>query len=76
VVDLFALNSITGALRFVGTNDAGSRYQIDLPSVELTPDTEFDWLSEDYAQLTVTGIATRATGSFGTATELSDEATA
>lgn len=76
VIELFTSTSVTGALKFVGTNDLGSQYQVDLVNVEFTPDAEFDWISEEITSITLTGIATKVNNSFGTITELADEPTA
>jgi hypothetical protein len=76
VVSLFTQSSVQGKLRFVGTNNVGTRYEVELTSVEFTPDSEFDWISEEITSITLVGIATNVTGSFGTITETATEATA
>ena len=76
VIELFTTSSVQGALKFVGTNNIGTKYEVLLNSVEFTPDAEFDWISEEITSITLTGVATNNTGSFGTITEVSTEATA
>ncbi|MEN6306093.1 MAG: hypothetical protein ABFD96_25430 [Armatimonadia bacterium] len=76
VIDIFTTSAITGALKFVGSNNVGARFEVLLNSVEFTPDAEFDWISEEITSITLAGIATNVTGSFGTITEIATEATA
>lgn len=76
VISLFTKSSVKGKLKLVGSNNVGTRYEVILNDVEFTPDAEFDWISEDITSITLTGIATNTSGSFGTITELTTEATA
>lgn len=76
VVSLFTKSSVKGSLKFTGTNNVGTRYEVILNDVEFTPDSEFDWISDAITSITLAGIATNTSGSFGTITELTTEATA
>lgn len=61
-------SEVLGSLRYVGTTDIGKKCQVDLPSVNLTPDGEFDFLADDWGGLDMTGEvnADATTGEFGT----------
>src|SRR4051812_41013509 len=66
VVDVFTLSEITGAVRFVGTNDVGARVQMDLPTVSITPSSSINFISEEWASIEVTGeVLADVNGSFG-----------
>lgn len=67
-IDIGTVSEVIGALRLVGTTDIGQKCQVDLPSVNLTPDGEFDFLADDWGGLEMTGEvnADPDTGSFGT----------
>jgi hypothetical protein len=55
-------------IRYIGTNEVGPAYQVDLYNVLLTPNGDFEWLSDaDWAemQLTMSVNADQTTGSFG-----------
>ncbi len=76
-LEIFTQQSVSGALKFVGTNNIGTRYTVRLNNVEFTPDAEFDWLSEEITSITLVGIATNTVGgSFGHIIEGAREATA
>jgi hypothetical protein len=40
--------TITGALRFIGTNDIGPRHQLDFPDVLITPAAALNMLADDW----------------------------
>lgn len=67
IVDIGVTSEVLGALRLVGTTDIGQKCQVDLPSVNLTPSGEFDFLADDWGGLEMTGEvnADPDTGSFG-----------
>jgi hypothetical protein len=78
VIDIGTNTELTGALRFIGTNDVGMRMQIDLPSVLITPDTAISPISDGWGSIGVAGDinADLVTGSFGTVTtNITDEVT-
>jgi hypothetical protein len=66
-----AVSEFVGAIRFVGTNDVGPRWQWDFPSVSLTPAGPIPLISEEWATIELTGDVLAVDGSFGTATRLS-----
>lgn len=67
VVTIGTDSDVLGALRFIGTTAIGEKCQVDLPSVNLTPDGEFDFLGDDWGGLEMTGEvnADADTGEFG-----------
>lgn len=76
LIDIFTQNSIVGSLKFTGNNEQGSQYEVILASVEFQPDAEVEFIGQDTGTLTLSGIATKVAGSFGTIEELADQATA
>ena len=75
VIDIFASNAITGAIRFVGTNQIGTRYQIDFPNVSFIPSGTIGLISDEWGQIELTGdVLVDAYGSFGTVELLGIEA--
>lgn len=71
-IEISDLDLARGALRFVGTNDVGPKYQVDLPLSVLSPSKAVDWISDGYAMLEIAGeiLGDPVTGSFGTITPL------
>lgn len=56
------------AVRYIGTNEVGPAYQVDLYDVLLTPNGDLEWLADaDWSemQLTMSVNANPTTGSFG-----------
>lgn len=74
VIDIFTVNSIKGALKFVGTNEVGSTYEVMLEQVEFLPSDSMELISDDLISLPLTGKASKVAGSFGTFTKTGDEA--
>lgn len=54
-LEIFANSSITGALRFVGTNDVGPKITVDLYNVSFTPSGDLGMISEEFNSMEVTG---------------------
>lgn len=70
---IFGSDQIDGELKFVGTNDVGPRYQIDIPNVAFIPGKTVNPISEGWGVLELVGdLLADSTGSFGTVTELTD----
>ena len=70
---LFGADQIDGELRFVGTNDVGPRFQIDVPNVSFVPGKSVNPISEAWGVLELVGnLLADANGAFGTVTELTD----
>lgn len=54
-IEIFANTEITGAVRFVGTNNVGAKVQLDFFNVSFTPGASFSPISDEWGQLEVTG---------------------
>jgi hypothetical protein len=74
VVSALATTSLRGQLRFVGTNDIGSKFEVTIATAQVTPSGSFDFLGEDLGVLELEGIGTGSPPF--TIEELSEEATA
>ena len=54
-VNIFDLNAqIQGALRFVGTNDVGPRWDFQLTNVLIAPSGDYEFVADDYTALPLT----------------------
>lgn len=73
VIDIFASNSISGSLKFVSANEVGPRVTVILDRVEFIPGQALGFISEEFAQIDLTGDVSSVAGSFGTLTKNSDE---
>jgi hypothetical protein len=75
-IDIFANNAVTGALRYVGTNEIGPKYQLDLPNVSIIPaGSGIGFISDEWGQIEINAeVGVDSTGSFGTLELLTDEA--
>src|SRR5262252_7631182 len=74
-IDLFSRSSLTGAFRFYGNNDQGPRWFIDIPRVTFNPSGAFSPISEELAQMEVTGDWEVKDGDWGTMTLLAQAGT-
>lgn len=61
-VEIFANSAITGALRFVGTNDVGPQITIDLYNVSFQPSGDLKMISDEFNDMEVTCDVLAATG--------------
>jgi hypothetical protein len=62
-VEIFSSTSVSGALRFVGTNDVGPQITIDLYNVSFTPTGDLEMISDEWNSMEVEGdILTAASG--------------
>lgn len=71
-VQIFANSSVTGQLRFVGTNDVGPKITVDLYNVSFTPSGDLSMISDEFNQMEVEADVLAATsgpnsGEFGLA---------
>jgi hypothetical protein len=71
-VEIFGGSSITGALKFVGTNDVGPKITVDLYNVSFAPDGDLALISDEFNGMELTGEVLAATsgeneGKFGIA---------
>ena len=53
-VNIFDTTQVTGALRFVGTNDVGPQITVDLYNVSFTPTGDLEMISDEWNNMEVT----------------------
>lgn len=73
VLEIGTAAEVRGSLRYVGTNEVGKTFQVDLYDVLLTPNGDLEWLADtDWSEMQVTGSvnADPTTGSFGQIREI------
>lgn len=66
-IDIFSTTALTGELRFYATNDVGPRWRFTLLKVQFTPSGAFNPISEEFANMVVTGDVFAVDGVWGTA---------
>jgi hypothetical protein len=66
-IDVFSTTALTGELRFYATNDVGPRWRFFLNQVQFTPSGDFSPISDNYANMVVTGDVYAVDGVWGTA---------
>jgi hypothetical protein len=66
-IDVFSKTALTGELRFYATNDVGPRWRFFLNQVQFTPSGDFSPISDNYANMVVTGDVFAVDGTWGTA---------
>lgn len=66
-IDIFTTTALTGELRFYATNDVGPRWRFFLNQVQFTPSGDFSPISENYANMVITGDVFAVDGVWGTA---------
>ena len=54
-VEIFASTSVTGHLRFTGTNDVGPKITLDLYNVSFTPTGDLEMISDEWNNMEVQG---------------------
>lgn len=68
-IDIFSESIINGAFKFVGDNDTGPQWTIELPSVNFSPSKAIDLISDAWGGFEIQGdVLADDSGSFGTAT--------
>lgn len=72
VISIFSENSISGELKFVGTNEVGSKFEWHLLKVDFIPESSINPLSDEFGTLEVVGDVAAVAGVFGTITELAE----
>ena len=66
-IDIFSTTALTGELRFYATNDVGPRWRFFLNKVQFTPSGAFSPISEEFANMVVTGDVFSVDGVWGKA---------
>lgn len=67
VIDIFSTTALEGELRFYATNDVGPRWRFFLNKVQFTPSGDFSPISDNFANMVVTGDVFSVDGVWGTA---------
>jgi hypothetical protein len=62
---LLGASEITGSITLTGTNDVGNQFTVIVDSVTFTPTGEFDFISDEFGQIELTGEVLEVDGSFG-----------
>lgn len=73
VMSIGTASEVRGALRYIGTNEVGVPYQVDLYDVIINPTGDLAWLTDnDWSELQMQGtvMANTTTGSFGDVQEI------
>jgi hypothetical protein len=67
-VSMMDLGNLNGALRLIGTNDVGFKLQVDIPSVNLAPQGNLQFIQDEYGRIEINGQVTAdpVTGIMGT----------
>ena len=70
VIQIFDQSSVSGAIKFTGTNDIGPRYEWVFSSVDFIPSSSISLISDEWGTIELSGECAAVAGSFGTVTEL------
>jgi hypothetical protein len=70
VIQIFDQSSVSGAIKFTGTNDIGPRYEWIFSSVDFIPSSSISLISDEWGTIELSGECAAVAGSFGTVTEL------
>lgn len=72
VAHIFAENSITGQIKFIGQNEVGPRVELIFNKVDFIPSSSINPISDEWGTLEVTGEVAAVNGDFGTVRDLSE----
>jgi hypothetical protein len=67
-IEIFSSNLLSGAVKYIGTNEIGPRWTYEFARVDFVPSGKFNPISDEWGNLEVTGQLAEADGTFGTAT--------
>ncbi len=70
VIQIFDSASVSGSVKFTGTNDIGPRYEWIFSAVDFIPSSSISLISDEWGTIELTGECAAVAGSFGTVTEL------
>lgn len=68
IVDLMNVDEVIGSVRLVGTNDIGTKIQVNIPALNLGPTAGIQFIGDAWGRMEITGEVTGdpETGQFGT----------
>lgn len=69
-IDIFSANAVNAMVRFVGTNEVGKTFRMELLSVDFLPGSSLNLISEEFGTIEVTGEVAAVAGSFGTLVDI------
>ena len=61
-IDIFAIDSVNGEVKFVATNEVGPRWDLNFYNVEFVPSGSFNPISDEWNQIEITGQVLIASG--------------
>lgn len=64
-IEIFSTNAINAMVRFIGTNDVGKTFRLELNSVDFIPGSSVNFISEEFGTLEVNGEVAAVAGVFG-----------
>lgn len=67
IIDVFSTTALNGELRYYATNDVGPRWRLFLNKVQFTPSGDFSPISDNLANMVITGDVYAQDGVWGTA---------
>lgn len=72
-LNIFSQPQIIGAFRFIGKNDVGPQWTINLPTVSFIPSKALDMITDGWGSMEITGdVLADDNGNFGTYTGILD----
>lgn len=64
-IDIFSANAISGQLKFVGTNEVGTKFEMFLEKVDFIPSGAIPLISDEFLGVEITGEVAAVNGKFG-----------
>ena len=72
-IDIFSVSQISGKIKFVGANDVGRQFRLELLKVDFIPGSSVSFIQDEWGQLEITGQVASVAGDFGTLTFLDEQ---
>lgn len=72
-IEIFAHNSISGEIKFIGTNEVGPRRVWHFLKVDFIPGQSVSPISDEWGLIELSGEVSASGGSFGTISAIGDE---
>lgn len=72
-INIGSVTQVQGALRLVGTNSVGRRFQVDIPTVNSTPSGAQAWIADGFGVIELAGeVLADENGIFGQVHDITD----